>query len=293
MQHLTLEELARLVDEPAEPPEAAHLRDCLVCRRELEALRGQTAALATLADPTPSPAAWTALEAALRAEGLVRDIPAAARGGWIGFGRPMVRAAAAVAIFVVGGATGVMLMRGQPSGGGAGGTVATLPAQEARPPLAAVPQAPGVVPASHGGAVAGEPEFVGGAGMATAPRVAIDVPPPSAGAVRQVRAGGDTRRFVPRPAEASPAARSAAELELARAEAAYVAALQRYAELADPSSGAAPSVRMAALERMLEATGAALERAPDDPVINGYHLAALRQRDQLKREQARETVEWF
>ena len=55
MQHLTLEEVARLVDEAPEPAEAEHLRSCLVCRRELEELRRVTSELADLPDPEPAP----------------------------------------------------------------------------------------------------------------------------------------------------------------------------------------------------------------------------------------------
>ena len=56
MQHLDLEQLARLVDEPAEPAEAEHLRGCLVCRRELAEMRAQTEALGSLEDPEVPPA---------------------------------------------------------------------------------------------------------------------------------------------------------------------------------------------------------------------------------------------
>ncbi|HEX2190309.1 MAG TPA: hypothetical protein VHG51_15480, partial [Longimicrobiaceae bacterium] len=72
MQHLTLEAVARLVDEAPEPGEALHLRECLTCRRELAEMRAQTEALARLATPEPSPRAWTALEARLVEEGLLR-----------------------------------------------------------------------------------------------------------------------------------------------------------------------------------------------------------------------------
>ncbi|HEX8430522.1 MAG TPA: hypothetical protein VF625_04510, partial [Longimicrobium sp.] len=56
----------------------------------------------------------------------------------------------------------------------------------------------------------------------------------------------------------------------------------RYAELADPSSGADPVTRLAALEMLVETTRRALEGAPGDSILNGYHLAALDQRDQLR-----------
>ena len=42
--------------------------------------------------------------------------------------------------------------------------------------------------------------------------------------------------------------------------------------------------RLAALEGIVLTTRAALNEAPADPVINGYHLTALEQRDALLRE---------
>jgi len=50
---------------------------------------------------------------------------------------------------------------------------------------------------------------------------------------------------------------------------------------------------MAALERMISATRDALERNPGDPVINGYHLAAVRERDALRRQLAAADKDWF
>jgi hypothetical protein len=40
-----------------------------------------------------------------------------------------------------------------------------------------------------------------------------------------------------------------------------------------------PVARQAALESILLTTNAALREAPADPVINGYHLTALAERD--------------
>ena len=36
-----------------------------------------------------------------------------------------------------------------------------------------------------------------------------------------------------------------------------------------------------------------LETAPEDPVINGYHLAAVRERDDLRRQMAQTDADWF
>ena len=106
MQHLDLEQLARLVDEPAEPAEAEHLRGCLVCRRELAEMRAQTEALASLEDPEVPPQLWTALEAQLLEEKLIRT-PARVRP--LGFSRVHLRIAASLALFLMGGAAGAVL----------------------------------------------------------------------------------------------------------------------------------------------------------------------------------------
>ncbi|MEW5931711.1 MAG: hypothetical protein AB1941_29940, partial [Gemmatimonadota bacterium] len=128
MQHLTLEAVARLVDEAPEPDEALHLGECLACRRELAQMRAQTGALARLADPEPPAAAWAALEAGLAEEGLLRRGAAAPRRqAWL-------RAAAAVALLVAGGAGGALVWS---RGGGGGTAAAPFPAA---PQVAAVPE---------------------------------------------------------------------------------------------------------------------------------------------------------
>lgn len=273
MQHLTLEALARLVDEPPLADEAAHVSSCLVCRRELDELRAQTAALGALVDPEPAPGAWDALETALRAEGLILDVPRArVVPPWR---RPaLLRAAAAVAIFAVGGAVGMALRAN-------GGTrVATTepalgPAMTARPPVGA---------GDGRLASTASPMETGEEGP-----LVVEAVPAAASGVRLASTGtpARTRRLA-----ADPVVRQA-QAELEGAEAAYVAALQRYAAIADPQSGADPATRLAALERMVTTTRAALEGAPDDPVINGYHLAALRERDALRRQLASADKDWF
>jgi hypothetical protein len=265
MQHLTLEELARLVDEAPEPAEAEHLRDCLVCRRERDAMRAQTAALAGLADPEPSPGAWRSLEAALAAEGLMRPGPARA----FRVARPLLRIAAALLLFATGAAAGLSLLRPAPAG-----NVAQAPAQPSKGEsrVLAVAQLP---PASADSRVVDAPAEEEPAVPASEPPVA-----------RLVSAhGADARSATPRrrPPALTPEARAAAR-ELDEAEAAYVAALRRYAEIADPASGADPETRLSALNTLVETTGRALERAPGDPVLNGYHLAVLDERDALRRQ---------
>lgn len=268
--HLTIEALARLVDEPPAPGEAAHLRDCLVCRRELAALEEQTRALAALAGAPPS-GAWERLAARLEDEGLVRT--AERRPTWIH--RTQLRAAAAVVLFLLGGAAGAALWSGR-----------------APAPLADAPEAtaPPAYPALRGGF--DEPPVVvyetepapsaAGARLASNP-----APEPTAPAAE--KAAPDPPAMRDRAREADLAAR-----ELLEAQASFVAALQRLAAVADPASGNDPATRLAALDRLVGLTAAALERAPGDPVINGYHLAAAAERDALRREIDRDAgITWF
>jgi hypothetical protein len=101
MGHLTIESLARLVNEAPTPEEEKHLESCVECRNELEALRGQTEAIGTLPDLRPPPGDWEALEARLASEGLIRSSGLGRRGpkwwasGWM-------QAAAAVVLFLGG-----------------------------------------------------------------------------------------------------------------------------------------------------------------------------------------------
>lgn len=75
MERLTLEQLARLVDERPSPEEAARLERDPAAQRELEALRAQTAALKDLPAVMPPPAGWDELRARLRAARLIRRPP--------------------------------------------------------------------------------------------------------------------------------------------------------------------------------------------------------------------------
>lgn len=216
MQHLNDEALARLVDEEPMEDEALHLERCETCRSELDALREQTRELGVLPLAAPPAGQWGALEARLAEEGLL--FPPSMSGRY-GIGWPW-RAAAAVALFVGGSATG-FLARG---------------IQE------------------------------------EAPVAQVDRPP---GSVVE-----------------------AAE-QLRRTETEYTAALARFAELSGVDQPEDLVSRLAALEGIVLTTRAALEEAPADPVINGYHLTALGQRDALLREIERSTPqdnadqEWF
>jgi hypothetical protein len=100
------------------------------------------------------------------------------------------------------------------------------------------------------------------------------------------------RRTAPRRATAQEADRAARERM--QAQAAYMGALQRLAAIADPASGNTPETRLAALDRLVQLTAEALDRVPGDPVINGYHLAAVAERDAVRREMERDaSTEWF
>jgi hypothetical protein len=73
---------------------------------------------------------------------------------------------------------------------------------------------------------------------------------------------------------------------LRQAEELYLAALTRYAELAIQAESGDPVARLAALQSIVMTTQAALNQTPMDPVINGYHLTALAQRDATLRQVA-------
>ena len=75
---------------------------------------------------------------------------------------------------------------------------------------------------------------------------------------------------------------------------AYLAAMTRYTELAGGTAAADPVARLAALESIVNTTRAALGQAPADPVINGYHLTALAQRDATLKKLSSSTGQtWF
>lgn len=105
MEHLTAEALARLVDEPADVDEEAHLAECEACAAELAAMRGQTEALATLPEILPPMGDWDVLEAELRSEGLVED-PGLVRRLGLARTPSWMPAAAALVLFLGGAAAG-------------------------------------------------------------------------------------------------------------------------------------------------------------------------------------------
>jgi hypothetical protein len=199
MSHLTIETLARLVDEVPNTEEAAHLELCDDCRIELEGLKADAAALANLPEIEPPAAQWLGIEHRLAAEGMLSSASRRAARRWT---IPVLQAAAAVAIFIVGNISAPLLRR---------------------------------------------------------QTVQQNAPVASSTAT-----GGDLQ---------------SATSSLQETQAAYQAALMRYAELAGQSETMDPLARLAALESIVLTTRAALGQAPTDPVINGYHMTALAQRD--------------
>lgn len=285
MSHLSLEDLARLVDEAPDPDEAAHLAACADCRLELEALQEQTRWLRELPPPVPRADGWGALEARLRSEGLIRDARPVRRP----VSYALLRMAAALAIFLAGMATGAAIRDNE--------TVATQQPREADwPVVPAVPVRSDPTPVPDSAPVP-EPEPAPPPARTPAPTPAPPAvpvptrpaPPVLAGETdldRTPRAAAERRAEPPglwTPAR-PPATPDEAVAAVRRAEAEYRAAIRRYAELvAAREQVFNPVERLAALESIVLTTREALQRAPADPVINGYHLAALAQRDALLR----------
>ena len=247
MSHLTLETLARLIDESPDPTEAGHLDICEHCRDELEALRADSAALHALPDPDPSIAQWMRLEQRLEREGLMRRT-------WR-WQPTALRMAAAVVIFVLGGVSAALVMRpnNRPYL-----TATDAPVQQVTQPRISVPDS----------------EVT----LATGPAIESAAPVPQPVAI-----------------VAQQPARTAEEAanRLRTAETDYLAALARFAELSGRIDEGDPLARLAALESIVATTRAALGRAPADPVINGYHLTAVAQRDALLRQVSASGQTWY
>jgi hypothetical protein len=106
MFHLDLETLARIADGPADEAEAAHLEGCSECRADLVALREQTTALGALTPPPVPDTVWRRVERRLRSDSIPIAAPRRARiGPWL------LRAAAALALFLAGAAAGASFDR--------------------------------------------------------------------------------------------------------------------------------------------------------------------------------------
>ena len=277
MWHPSPEDLARLVDETPTPAEAEHLAACAECAGELDAMRAEHDALGALPRILPVPTSWEVMRHRLEREGVVHAAPL--HRTW------MPGIAAALALFVAGGATGVAFAGGL---GDAPRDVAVI----AEP----TPAASSSEPTRLVGDTAAEtatPEYV------DAPVIEQPAPRPAPKlAARDEFDVDDTENLpglygTPAPTDAPNWQVLAARASSARtpdeaarfvrdAEGAYLAAMTRLAELTAAQSSD-PAVRLATLDGIVVTTAAALERAPADPVINGYHLAARAQRDALLR----------
>ena len=284
MSHLNGETLARLVDEPPTALEQVHLTDCALCREELAAMQREVSALGTLGEVAPPAGAWNALEERLGAEGLVRR----------NVGRryaPLLRLAAALALFLTGTLAGFAWR---------GSTIPSPDATEAAPialatdPTAAAPDTESAA-ASSNDAAAAEP--------AAQVAIAEDTPAPRIEAAPQAQPDEMPPRILG-PAEpnarfasfddAMPRTAQEAAVLLRDAESAYLDALNRYALLAGSDAEIDPVARLAALEGIVLTTREALGRAPADPIINGYHMTALAQREATLRQIATSTRNpWF
>jgi hypothetical protein len=244
MTHLTLETLARLIDEAPDPTENGHLDICESCRTELEALRADAAALHALPDPEPPIAAWLALEQRLGREGLIR------KRNWT---RTLMQMAAVLAMFVLGSVVGGTFVSRR-SAQVATGTQPAAPAASAQ--------------------MAGQPL------INDTPRSAavMTSAPITAAAPATVRPAATAEEAVAR---------------LRDAETAYLAALNRFSDFNGRTESTDPLARLAALESIVATTRAALGQAPADPVINGYHLTAVAQRDATLRQLAATGQTWY
>jgi hypothetical protein len=114
MTHVSREALARLVDESPGPEEAEHLATCLACTSELDALRAQTQALASLPEIRPPLGDWEVLEDRLRSEGLIQHRGLLQRLT-LAQTPPWLRIAAAAALFLGGSTVGAALAWRQPA----------------------------------------------------------------------------------------------------------------------------------------------------------------------------------
>jgi hypothetical protein len=224
MSHLNLETLARLLDDAPDAAEKAHLEVCADCRQELEDMRADLAALQSLPAMEPPAGEWSVIEARLGDEGLMRR-----PHGRIAWRTTGLRAAAAVLIFLLGGATGATWTGNRPD------------------------RMPGVIASGSQQTARDEPRNV----------------------LAEVLISGQ-----------QPRTREEATLLLSEAEALYLDAMQQVSELSSPGDGGDPVARLAALEGITAITRAALDRAPADPVLNGYHITAVAQREAILRQLA-------
>ena len=102
---------------------------------------------------------------------------------------------------------------------------------------------------------------------------------------------GDASAFV----SSAPRSVEEATARLRVAETVYTRALLDFAALTSPEPPRDAVARLATLEAIVLTTRAALERAPADPLINTYHLAAQAEREMLLEQLRRrpEAGRWY
>ena len=251
MSHLSLETIARLVDEQPSMLDNAHLESCAACREELAAMRDDVAALGQLPAIEPSPASWEQIEARLAAEGLLSTKVARPRSYMM-----LARAAVVGGVFV-------------------GGALLGRAMAEDAPLQQQVAQTPAVQ----------QPLQTQNATSEPGPTTVAESTPPNTRDESPVKLASTGNR--------TPATGDDAELrELREAEDEYFSALKRVAQKKGTETND-PTTRLATLEGIVLTTRAALAQSPTDPVINGYYLTALAQRDaMLKQIRATSATAW-
>lgn len=262
MSHLSLEAIARLVEDTPGAEEAAHLESCAECRGQLEEMTQEVHALSLLPDMAAAPDQWASLEQRLVQEGLIRT----RSPGSYGRTARLMQIAAAVTLFLGGSLAG--RMTAEPT------LITTAAAPTTQAP---VEREPAAAPAT---VLASDPT----------PALAEREPAP-----QTVRRNPDvTLASSDAFGRSNPASVEDAAALLRQTEELYLAALTRYAELASQAESGDPIARLAALQSIILTTQAALNQTPTDPVINGYHLTALAQRDATLRQVAAASNErWY
>jgi hypothetical protein len=250
MSHLSLETLARLVDDAPDAAEKAHLEACAECVRELEDMRADLVALTSLPSLQPPAEEWETVEARLVEEGLLRRPHVV-----YSWKATTLRAAAAILIFLLGGFTGAAWLGQRPG------------------------YEPGILVSDEVPAQVRE----SGPRSGMRPNVRVQRPAETRGP------GRDVPENVLAAAVLSgrvPQTREEATQLMSEAEALYLDAMLRVSELGSAADGGDPLARLAALEGITAITRAALDRAPADPVLNGYHITAVAQREATLRQLA-------
>ena len=327
MSHLTTETLARLVDEHPAPLEAAHLAECDACRAELGALREQVHAMGELGEIEPPAHAWDDLHERLADEGLVRTNRQRALPAYM-------RIAAALVLFFAGTAAGftwrgatlpqqVAVAPSEQAGSDVAAQqdrVTSDASASVAPDATAQPDDPASRPGLAAGSSVDTPADAPRTDVvedgSPAPQLASSAAAQSTAPARDAQAadtgarntdGIDAPRGEPRITGRIPAdpryalvpfdARNAQEAAMALrdAESLYLDALAQFAQVAGGRNGDEdPVARLVALESIVLSTREALDRAPADPIINGYHMTAVAQRDATLRQLAAQSRDpWF